>query len=166
MTIRSDSFSKRLLSLIKKAGDNNKSFAQAIEISENSATNYLKKGRIPEPDILVRIAKRYKKSIDWLLQDLFDEVPKEEISHEAYPCLVLIEHFQQRMIASDINFDLLKLEKIRPEALQEVSEFIKFKIGMYDRRVNGERREEDIPDLIPEEDRRSGQDRRVANLKS
>jgi hypothetical protein len=63
--------------------------------------------------------------------------------------------------AGDILYGLLKLGQFKPEALQEVSDFIKFKIAMYDRR-HGERRRNDASDFDPDEERRSGQERRKA----
>ncbi|BBO72356.1 hypothetical protein DSCA_62860 [Desulfosarcina alkanivorans] len=49
----------------------------------------------------------------------------------------------------------------RPDALIEVKDFIKFKIAMYDRR-HGERRRQDSTDFNPDEERRSGKERRKA----
>lgn len=67
-------FSARLLKLVKKNGLKSKEFAKIIDISENAATNYLKKGRVPPADILAKISFRFKKSLDWLLQDVVWEV--------------------------------------------------------------------------------------------
>ncbi len=72
MSDRYPKFSSRLFGVVKNAGLNNKQFAEIINISANAATNYLKKGRLPEPDILVRISIQFEKSIDWLLQDVFE----------------------------------------------------------------------------------------------
>ena len=60
-------FSKRLFELWKLLRITQKEFAKAINISENAAGNYLRKGRVPEWDILVRISTYFDKSIDWLL---------------------------------------------------------------------------------------------------
>ena len=71
-------FSKRLKELISIHGLNQVKFAKLIGISNNSATNYLSKGRIPEPDILVKIAVCFQTSVDWLLKDLTDHLTKGE----------------------------------------------------------------------------------------
>jgi len=69
--------------------------------------------------------------------------------------------FQQKELARDVNYELLKLERLRPDALIEVKDFIKFKIAMYDRR-HDERRKNDATDFDPNEERRSGLERRKA----
>jgi hypothetical protein len=69
--------------------------------------------------------------------------------------------FQQKELAQNVNYELLKLERLRPDALIEVKDFIKFKIAMYDRR-QGERRQHDVSDFDPGDERRSGQERRKA----
>lgn len=64
---RNPEFSRRLFGLWQKLGITQKEFARDLHISENAAGNYLRKGRVPEWDILVRIADYFKRSIDWLL---------------------------------------------------------------------------------------------------
>ena len=72
--MRSDKFSERLFALCKSKNLKEKEFAEKVNISANAATNYLKKGRIPEADILIRISIFFKKSIDWLLSDVIDDI--------------------------------------------------------------------------------------------
>ena len=71
-------FSSRLLNLVKKNGLKNKEFAKIIDISENAATNYLKKGRIPPAEILAKISVHFKISLDWLLEDVIIDVSNEQ----------------------------------------------------------------------------------------
>ena len=83
MPTKSPELSKRLLELAKSKGLNNKQFAEFVGISENAATYYLKKGRVPETTQIVKIAERFGVSIDWLLSDLFEDTSKHDSSN---PC--------------------------------------------------------------------------------
>ena len=60
-------FSKRLLRLIKENGLNQSNFSEKIGISSASATKYCKNGGVPEWNILLKIAKFFDVSIEWLL---------------------------------------------------------------------------------------------------
>jgi transcriptional regulator with XRE-family HTH domain len=71
-------FSSRLLGIVVERNLNNKKFAELIGVSENAATNYLRKGRLPTAEILRRIALAFNISTDWLLQDLLHNSPHEE----------------------------------------------------------------------------------------
>ncbi len=98
MACRDREFSLRLWQAVKEKGYNNKTFAQLVDISENAASNYLKKGRLPEADILVRISKLLDLSIDWLLtgeEDLIHEdieLIKREIDPEIAELLSMTKH--------------------------------------------------------------------------
>ncbi len=81
MPFKSPALSKRLLDLAKSKGLNNKQFAEFVGISENAATYYLKKGRVPETTQVVKIAERFGVSIDWLLLDLFEDKSKHASSN-------------------------------------------------------------------------------------
>lgn len=117
---------------MKDAGENNKTFAQAIDISENSATNYLKKGRVPEPDILVRISKYYKKSIDWLLQDLSEERCQKEYSEfndSQMEYVDIIKAFKAKPLIKEIHDILLEIENEDTERLREIKGFLRFELN-------------------------------------
>lgn len=81
MPIKSPKLSKRLLELAKSKGLNNKQFAEFVDISENAASHYLKKGRVPETAQVVKIAERFGVSIDWLLSDLFEDTSRHASSN-------------------------------------------------------------------------------------
>ncbi len=82
----------------------------------------------------------------------------QDESHE-----LTIKRFKQKELAQKLCWNSLKLEKINPEALEEVNDFIQFKIGVHDSRLS-QRRKQDDPDQIPEGgDRRSGKDRRQSS---
>ena len=83
MAKKSYGLSERLLTLATSKGLNNKQFAEFVGISENAATYYLKKGRVPETVQLVKIAEKFSVSIDWLLEDLFEDSSKGEQSNQS-----------------------------------------------------------------------------------
>ena len=125
-------FSKRLFALVKKAGDNNKSFAQAIDISENSATNYLKKGRVPEPDILVRISSHYQKSIDWLLQDLAGANFHEECSNPTdsqAQYIDLAKILTDKPLVKELHEIIMEIENEDTEYLKEIKGLLRSELN-------------------------------------
>ena len=61
-----DGFSDRLKSVLNSGKYTQKEAAEKINISEYSFTKYLN-GRIPQTEILYKIARLYNKSMEWLL---------------------------------------------------------------------------------------------------
>ena len=59
-------FSLRFKSLCESSGKTQKELAKLLEISEPALINY-KRERVPEPEALLRIAKFFDVSIEWLL---------------------------------------------------------------------------------------------------
>ena len=59
-------FSGRFKSLCESSGKTQKKLAELLGTSESALVNY-KKDRIPEADVLLRIAKHFNVSIEWLL---------------------------------------------------------------------------------------------------
>jgi transcriptional regulator with XRE-family HTH domain len=57
-----------LLGLLSEKGLTQREFAKAVGITEPSATKYCRNGGVPEWDILLRIAKYFSVSVDWLLE--------------------------------------------------------------------------------------------------
>lgn len=60
-------FSQRLVGLLDLSKMNQRTLAQQVGITETSAHKYCQKGGVPEWDILLRIAKIFDVSVDWLL---------------------------------------------------------------------------------------------------
>ena len=61
-------FSKRLLALMGKKGfPTQKALAEALKVSGNAITNYVTKGRVPEWDVLARMASLFGVTIDYLV---------------------------------------------------------------------------------------------------
>lgn len=107
-------------------------------------------------------SKTLKKYLEYRWPDIFGEGAQDDLEpNKKVPHSIVIHKFQQKDLAWDINFKLLKLEDINPDALEEVKQFIQFKIGTYDRRIR-ERREEDRP-TYDKKERRSDTDRRRAS---
>lgn len=82
---------------------------------------------------------------------------------ELPPNHIVVGKFQQKNIAWSINHKLLRLETLNPEELQEVKDFIQFKIGKYEERKGDDRRTSDQPHNGL--DRRNGFDRRHFNTR-
>ena len=59
-------FSGRFRSLCESSGKTQKRLAELLGTSESALVNY-KKDRVPEADVLLRIAKYFNVSIEWLL---------------------------------------------------------------------------------------------------
>lgn len=60
------SFSERFFDLTKNSGLNQKELSQRLELSEGAVINY-KRGRIPKAEELLKIAKYFGTTIEWLL---------------------------------------------------------------------------------------------------
>lgn len=135
-------------------------WAKRIGVRPNIVSNVHGKIRQkPSLEYIVAVSMATGRSVDYYL---FGEASTDSIfyipAHSG-----MIECFKQKDLALEINWNALKLEGIKSEALTEVNDFIQFKIGSYDRR-QGERRMRDARDQIPGGgDRRAGMDRRRAS---
>ena len=67
MAAMNKDFSGRLQGLMEEKGFSQRFLAQNTGITEASAHKYCKKGGVPEWDILLRIAKLFEVSVDYLL---------------------------------------------------------------------------------------------------
>jgi len=68
MAKASSEFSKRLKNLMKNKGlATQRELARGLDVSEIAVSNYVTKGRVPEWDVLVRMADYFGVTTDWLL---------------------------------------------------------------------------------------------------
>ena len=74
MAERNQGFSTRLKQAMLVRGFNRQNdFAQELGISPNSMTAYAAKGKVPEWQVLLEIARKLDASVDWLLTGISDE---------------------------------------------------------------------------------------------
>jgi len=169
-------FSAKIKQIRRSTGCNQTEFGKIVGLSQQAVSD-LEKGRKKPSKTLVALLK-YRYS------DIFFDENKDQVFIKGYeifsekkisdrlvlnnkpPYTVIINHFRQKNLAWDINYKLLCLESFNPEELKDIEDFINYRISKYDRRSGEDRRKEDTPELTPEDDRRSGIERRVANLKS
>lgn len=50
----------------------------------------------------------------------------------------LVNEFQQKELARELNLNAIKLERVQPEGLKEINEFIKFKLQTIENSATGE----------------------------
>jgi hypothetical protein len=58
-------------------------------------------------------------------------------------CSDIIKEFQQKELIRELNLNALHLEQIKPEAIKEINDYIKFKIQSIETSVSGETPVED-----------------------
>ena len=172
-------FLSRLRYLIKTlAGDKHTVFAKHAGIPTSTFQNYIK-GRVPHLDHILRIRETYNVNIDWLLtgegnifvSDSNNDVGSDKIIELEF--IDVVKGFKNKHTAKEFNEILKRIEKIDERKFFEALGYIKnelknieHSIRLYDRRSGVDRRKEDTSELAPEDDRRSGIERRVAGLKS
>jgi transcriptional regulator with XRE-family HTH domain len=149
---------KKIKLLRKDLGLSQTEFGKIVGLSQNVISD-IERGRAnPSKTLVAYLKYRY----GYIFSDLKDIEEAREIAASGKQRYCLESTlFQQKELARDVNYELLKLERLHPDALIEVKDFIKFKIAMYDRR-QGERRQHEATDFDPGEERRSGQERRKA----
>ncbi|BBO74692.1 hypothetical protein DSCW_21090 [Desulfosarcina widdelii] len=143
--------------------------SEIFGISEKNLSNKIRRGTV-DINILIKWAGNKSVDLNWLLTGegetyLKDKALNKDDTNAEKPLhSIIIERFKQKDLARDINYEMLKLEELKPEALIEVNDFIRFKVqsltGQYERR-KGERRQRD--EDYNGENRRGGEDRRKAS---
>ena len=156
-----DSVTKDILdylrSLIKKHPKiNQKVIAGKLGCSTSQVSQVLRGDRKASIDFIVAVAS----VIDIPLQDVIiaatnnrdgfrpDSIA-ETINEYGYENIIEIEHvgivrrFRNKNLAKAINEKLLALESMNPDELQEIEDYIRFKMDKYDRRKSEQ------PDKIP-----------------
>jgi transcriptional regulator with XRE-family HTH domain len=143
-------------------------WAKKVGVSPNVVSNVHGKIRQkPSIEYIIAVAVATGKSVEYFLfGDDCDETSQRSSVSGKPPHTVIVDRFQQKKLAWDISYKLLWLESFNPKELKDIDDFINYRISKYDRRSGEDRRKEDISELTPEDDRRSGIERRVANLKS
>ena len=134
MAIKSHKLSNKLLKLAKSKNFGNKQFAEFVGISENASTAYLKKGRVPETAQLIKIAAKFKISIDWLLDDLLGDQSKSN------DCVILnraCEPEPSYKIGDDL---LLKMTKEILESQTDYAQSLATNIKSFHNALNTETR--------------------------
>ncbi len=71
-----DNFGERLKLALKRAGYSQKKATEELQLSKNAITNYVA-GRIPDAQILYKLAKLCSVSMEWLLTGE-EYIPKQE----------------------------------------------------------------------------------------
>ena len=123
----------RLVYVRKKTGYTQKELAKALGITARTVQRYEKDASCLTVNIATELSSLCEVALTWLLtgeenndtsklpikhQDLSGKIPHEE----------LIKYFEQQDLAWEINWDLLKLEKIDKSELQEIKKYIKFRL--------------------------------------
>ena len=138
------SISQRLQTLLKKKNISISKFSELSGIPYRTLQNYLGGLRSPTAENLMILCTRLSVNCNWLLTgqgDMFldtsrqappsivPELPPQEASNDL-PHEEIIKYFKDKELARLINWNLIKLESIKPEALKKISEYVKLEIKM------------------------------------
>lgn len=154
-------FGNRLKEVRANLGLKQPEMANLLGIA-TSTYQYYERGERDTPFTIIK--KITTKGVDplWLItgegEPGIEILKSRNVSDESKQFLKKDE-FDQKVLTQRINDELVVLKKIKPAALIEVREFIKFKIDMHDRRKE-QRRKCDCG--YTGEERRSGLERRNA----
>ena len=88
-------FCERFQELLDASGKSQKELASEMELSEAALVNY-KRDRLPKAEELLRIARFFRVSVDWLLTGEDESQPKSA------------DGWQQRAIAAEAKVEMLK----------------------------------------------------------
>lgn len=97
---------------------------------------------------ILSIEKNHKESIAVICENS-SECGSQKPAH-----VEIIQRFKQADLARELNWNALKLEKLNPEALKEVNDFVKYQIHKYQADSKADNGDQ------ADHDRRSGKDRR------
>ena len=184
--------SERMLLLVKKHANGKPTvFAKLVGIPPSTFQYYVN-GRMPHGDHLIRICEILRVNLNWLLAGKGDPYlpanAKEDVNRERernstefspdankISDAEIIQQFEDKSYAKDLNLSLLELEQLNSEAFKEIGPYIK---GMMaglrknepgckkyqgpERRIAERRVKTSSKKFKGEKDRRSGKDRRVA----
>ena len=130
---------------------------------------------IPGGTRLLSLKRFFGVSIDWLLTGEGEKYLSNEHKDASIDVLSLEQSdesrpFKNKTLAIEINRILKEIEDIDETHLREIKGLLRAELSQLrtrpDHRSGVDRRKEDIPELTPEDDRRSGNERRVAGLNS
>mgnify|MGYP001595998996 FL=1 len=124
----------RLKKIRVALGFTQREWASKLNISEVVSVSRWENGtRQPNYTILSILANTYNINLHWLLTGHGEMFQKDaghtdtaSPAHEELVC-----YFKNKELARLINENLIKLEQIKPEALKEINNYIKFRILWY-----------------------------------
>ena len=107
---------KRLRNLRESRGYLQKFVADKLGVRSNTLSGYENGTRSPDPDMLVKLADLYKVSTDYLL---------------GYDAQDNLEFYKNKIATEFPNIDLMfkDMESLTAEEMQDVYEYIKFKMS-------------------------------------
>lgn len=155
----------RIAFIRAKAELSQQDFGEKLGITKGNVSCFENHKYEPSFKILVQILEQYHISPNWLIfgkGNIYREENSVELSKttEKQPHSLIVSRFKQKDLAWQINWDLILLEKLDPNELREIHDFINYRISKLEKR-EGDRRQKDDPEAIPGgKDRRSGEDRR------
>lgn len=121
----------RLKKIREALGFTQREWASKLNISEVVSISRWENGsRQPNYTILSILANTYNINLHWLLTG-HGEMFQKDAGHTdtASPTHEeIVKYFKDKELARLINSDLIKLEHIKPEALKEIYNYIRFKI--------------------------------------
>lgn len=151
--------------------------ADAIGTSKGYISEIERNIKIPGTEILIALKRYFDVSVDWLLtgeEGVCNQ--SDRVNQFISGNICIIQEFKNKVEAGAFNETLKRIEEINEKKFFEALGWIKNELknleserGVYigpERRSGEDRRKEDILELTPEDDRRSGIERRVAGLKS
>jgi len=141
-------FKDKLVSLRKSLGYKQKDFALILGLTPPHLSEIEKGKKNPGKALLAHLKFRYPEVFDEGGQSPapamvgepvaeFNAKPTGKLPHED-----LVKHFRQADLAWEINWDLLKLEMLKPDELEEVKKFIKFRLSTIQTPDESEEKEE------------------------
>ena len=123
--------SKRLHTLLKNKNISISKFSELTGIPYRTLQNYLGGTRSPTTENLIILCTRMGINFNWLLTgqgDMYlnslDPTPTNDPTHAE-----IVQYFKNKTLAKRINWKLINLEKNDPKLLDEIEEFINFKLS-------------------------------------
>jgi transcriptional regulator with XRE-family HTH domain len=155
-------------------GQNIEEFSSVLGISKGNLSDLENNKNKPSYDVLVCISENFNINSEWIISGkgkLFKRL--YSIDDKVIPDMEMIQlaisgFFNQKELAADIIVNASEIEKISPNSLAEVSDYLSIKLKSLlkfgERRIWNRRRDyqaDKVPDGM---DRRSGKDRRSHEL--
>lgn len=133
-----NNFSKRLKKLVKEILELKQiEFCKNIDISSPYLSMVFSGTKKPNAELITKLFFHYREYFDWLLTGVKSETnySQDDIvkKHDISPSK-LINFFEQKDLAREINNDLIEIEKIDPNELIEMRYLIKYHLDKIKRK--------------------------------